>query len=89
MSANVSIEVDKDTADALQARAAELGMTVPQLIAELAALDGAARDADADEIAELDRRYARATEGSRVPHERVVQWLRTWGTPGFQRWPGQ
>ena len=89
MSANVSIEVDKDTADALQARAAELGMTVPQLIAELAALDGAARDADADEIAELDRRYARATEGSRVPHERVVQWLRTWGTPAFRRWPGQ
>jgi predicted transcriptional regulator len=89
MSINVSIEVDKHTADALQMRATELGMTVPQLIAELVALDGAPRAADADELAELDRRYARATEGSRVPHERVVQWLRTWGTPGFRPWPGQ
>ncbi len=89
MSINVSIEVDKHTADVLQMRAAELGVTVPQLIAELATLDSAPREADADEIAELDRRYARATEGSRVPHERVVRWLRTWGTPRFRQWPGQ
>ena len=89
MSINVSIEVDKHTADVLQMRAAELGVTVPQLIAELATLDSAPRQADADEIAELDRRYARATEGSPVPHERVVQWLRTWGTPRFRQWPGQ
>ena len=89
MSANVSIEVDKQTADVLKVRAAELGVTVPQLIAELATLDSDARAVDADEIAELDRRFARASEGSRVPHERVVQWLRTWGTPGFRRWSGQ
>ena len=89
MSANVSIEVDKHTADVLQARATELGVTVPQLIAELAALDGASREADADEVAELDRQSATAAEGSRVPHDRVVQWLRTWGTPGFRPWPGQ
>ena len=89
MSASVSIEVDQHTADVLQTRAAELGVTVPQLIAELAALDGAPREADADEIAELDRRSATAAEGSRVPHDRVVQWLRTWGTRGFRPWPGQ
>ncbi len=89
MSANVSIEVDKQTADVLKVRAAELGVTVPQLIAELATLDSDARAVDADEIAELDRRFARASEGSPVPHERVVQWLRTWGTPGFRRWSGQ
>jgi len=89
MSINVSIEVDKHTADVLQMRAAELGVTVPQLIAELATLDSAPREAEPDEIAELDRRYARAPEGSRVPHERVVQWLRTWGTPRFRRWPDQ
>jgi predicted transcriptional regulator len=89
MSANVSIEVDRQTADVLKVRAAELGVTVPQLIAELATLDSDARAADADEIAELDRRFARASEGSRVPHERVVQWLRTWGTPGFKRWQGR
>ena len=89
MSLIVSIDIDKHTADVLQMRAAELGVTVPELIAELAALDSTPRDADADEIAELDRRAARATTGSRVPHERVVQWLRTWGTPGFRQWPGQ
>lgn len=43
MNANVSIEVDKRTADVLQMRATELGVTVPQLIAELAALDSAPR----------------------------------------------
>ena len=89
MSTNVNIEVDKQTADMLQIRAAELGVTVPQLLAELATLDSAPRNADAEEIAELDRRHARATVGSRVPHQRVVQWLRTWGTPGFRQWPGQ
>jgi predicted transcriptional regulator len=87
MSANVTIEVDKHTADVLQTRAAELGVTVSQLIAELAALDGTSREAETHEVAELDRRSARASEGSRVPHDRVVQWLRTWGTPGFRPWP--
>ena len=64
-------------------------MTVQQLVAELAALDSAARDADANEIEELDRRYARATGSERVPHECVVEWLRTWGTSEFRPWPGR
>ena len=41
MNGKVSIEVDRHTADMLEMRAAELGVTVPQLIAELAELDGA------------------------------------------------
>ncbi len=89
MGANVSIDIDQHTADVLEVRAAELGVTVPQLIAELAALDSTPRDADAEEIAELDRRAVIATLGSRVPQERVVQWLRTWGTSSFRPWPGQ
>ena len=89
MGPNVSIDIDRRTADVLELRAAELGVTVPQLIAELAALDGTPRDADADEIAELDRRAASATPDSRVPQERVVQWLRTWGTSSFRPWPDQ
>lgn len=88
MNTHVNIEVDKRTAEVLESRAAELGVTVPQLIAELAALDGAPRDADLEETAELDRRYANASDGARVPHDRVVQWLRTWGTPRFRQWPG-
>ena len=89
MSAHVTIEVDKHTADVLQIRAAELGISVQQLIAELATLDSDPRPAGDEEIEELDRRYARAADGSRVPHDRVVQWLRTWGTPRFRQWPGQ
>ena len=89
MAANVSIDIDQHTADVLELRAAELGVTVPQLIAELAALDSAPREVDADEIPELDRRAAAAAPGSRVPQERVVQWLRTWGTPGFRPWQDQ
>lgn len=89
MDATVRIEVDQHTADMLQSRATELGVTVQQLVAELAALDSGAREADASEIAELDRRYARATKSECVPHERVVQWLRTWGTSEFRPWPGR
>ena len=89
MSTNVSIEVDKHTADVLQMRAAELGVTVPQLVAEVATLDSEPRDAAAAEIAELDRRAARAAEGGRVSHDRVVHWLRTWGTIQLRPWRDQ
>ena len=89
MAASVSIDIDQHTANVLEVRAAELGVTVPQLIAELAALDSTPRDADASEIAELDRRAAAAAPGLRVPQERVVPWLRTWGTSEFRPWPGQ
>jgi hypothetical protein len=87
MSANVSIKVDKDTADVLQTRATELGVTVPQLVAELVALDSQPRDADPAEIVELDRRAGRAAQDRRVAHERVVRWLRTWGATSFRPWP--
>ena len=58
----------------------------PQLLAELAALDGNSRDAEFDELTELDRRAARATDGVRVPHDCLVHWLRTWGTAQFRPW---
>ena len=90
MSTNVQIEVDEQTADVLQARAAELGVTVSELLAELATLESEPVAADADSIAELDRRSQKVEGGERtVPHERVVRWLRTWGAPHFQPWPRQ
>ena len=70
--------------------AAELGVTVPELVAELAALDTDPILVDSDEIAELDRRWKKIEEGkSTVLHERVVRWLRTWGTPRFRPWRAQ
>ncbi|OFW20630.1 MAG: hypothetical protein A3G21_22180 [Acidobacteria bacterium RIFCSPLOWO2_12_FULL_66_21] len=87
MSTNVKIEVDERTADVLQARAAELGVTVSDLIAELATLDSEPIVVESEEIAELDRRWKKIEAGqSTVPHEHVVRWLRTWGTPLFRPW---
>ena len=90
MSTNVKIEVDERTADVLQARAAKRGVTVSELIAELATLDSDPIVVESDEIAELDRRW-RTIEGGAptVPHERVVRWLRTWGTLRFRPWQDQ
>jgi len=90
MSTNIKIEVDQRTAGVLQARAAELGVTVSELVAELATLDSDPIVVEPDEIAELDRRWKRVEAGeSTIPHERVVRWLRTWGTPQFRRWRDQ
>jgi len=90
MSTNVKMEIDEQTADVLHARAAELGVTVSELVAELATLDSEPIAVDSDEIAELDRRWKKIEAGQpTVPHERVVRWLRTWGTPRFRRWQDQ
>jgi predicted transcriptional regulator len=87
MSTNVKIEVDERTANVLQARAAELGVTVSELIAELATLDSEPVVVESEEIAELDRRWKKIEAGqATVPHERVVGWLRTWGTPRYRPW---
>ena len=89
MRANVQIEVDERTAGVLQTRAAELGVSVSELVAELAMLESEPIAIDPDDVAELDRRW-KAVEGARtVRHDRVVRWLRTWGTDRFRPWPGQ
>jgi predicted transcriptional regulator len=81
-----TIEVDKATADRLKARAAELGISVEELLATLVSETGVVR-VDTDETAELDRRWARVEAGARtVRHEEVVRWLETWGTPEFKPW---
>ena len=90
MSTNIKIEVDERTANVLQARAAELGVTVPELLAELATLDSDPVVVESDQIAELDRRWKKIEGGApTIPHERVVRWLRTWGSPGFRPWHAQ
>ena len=75
-----SIEVDSATATALKTRAAERGVSVSQLVAELVPLA-----IDDEAIAELDRRWAAIEAGrATVPHAEVERWLRTWGTPEFR-----
>jgi predicted transcriptional regulator len=85
-----TIEVDEPTATALQERADERGLTVADLLAEFAGAERAPLDIDDDQIAELDRRWLAVQAGSAtVPHDRVVRWLETWGTPAFKPWRDQ
>ncbi len=87
MSTKVKIEIDEHTADVLQARAAVLGVTVSELVAALATLESEPITIPPDEIAELDRRWEKIQAGgSTAPQERVVRWLRTWGTPRYRPW---
>jgi len=75
-----SIEVDGATAAALIERAAERGVSVSELVAELVPLA-----IDDETIAELDRRWKAIERGEpTVPHDDVEKWLRTWGAPEFR-----
>jgi predicted transcriptional regulator len=82
-----TIEIDDGTATALKRRAAERGVTVPELVAELATLAVSPVEADVDEMLELDRRWqAFEAQDSVASNDDVVRWLQTWGTPAFRSW---
>jgi predicted transcriptional regulator len=95
------IEVDEETAALLEARAGARGMTVSELVADIARnLEALQVDLaelrdngegpvaiSADEIAELDRRWAAIEAGEpTVSNDDVMRWLHTWGTPAFKPW---
>ena len=82
-----TIEIDDSTALVLEQRAAERGVTVPELVAELATIAVSPVEASVEEIAELDRRWAALeAQGSVTSNDEVVRWLQTWGTPAFRSW---
>jgi predicted transcriptional regulator len=82
-----TIEIDDSTALVLERRAAERGVTVPELVAELAMMAVSPVAASHDEIAELDRRWkAFEAQDGITSNDEVVQWLQTWGTPAFRSW---
>ena len=81
------IEVDQATAAALEKRAAESGVTVSELLAGLVARHREPVEVSPAELSELDRQWAAIKAGEpTVPHDRVVRWLDTWGTPDFRPW---
>jgi len=87
MNIKLTVEMDEKAARALEKRAAERGLSVGELIAELA---GDARTSNGEEVAELDRRWAAIERGeATVAHDKVVRWLENWGTPSFRPWPEQ
>lgn len=88
------IEVDVETADLLEARAAALGMTVPALVAELAGnesmlppdladmrarADGPWSPEALDEDARRLAEFERTRMG--VPWDEVKAWMESWGKP--------
>ena len=82
-----TIEVDEATAETLLTRAAERGMTVPELVAELAGLENEPIDIEQNQLEELDRRWRMVEDGrGTITNDEVVRWLRTWGTPAFHPW---
>lgn len=82
------IEVDEKTAELLEERAAACGISVSQLLSEIANSDQPSNEAEA--LAELERRSNAANaSGATVPHDKVVRWLQTWGTPDFKPWRDQ
>jgi predicted transcriptional regulator len=82
-----TIEIDDSTALVLERRAAERGVTVPELVAELATIVDSPVAVNVEEIAELDRRWtAVEAQDSVASNDEVVRWLQTWGTPAFRSW---
>ena len=88
------IEVDEQTAALLEARAGARGMTVSELLADiacnlealpadLAEMRGKGEGPWSPETLEHDERrlaeFERTREG--VPWEEVKSWMRSWGTP--------
>jgi predicted transcriptional regulator len=90
MTATRTIEIDTTTADELEARAASRGVSVGQMVADLVALDSSVA-VETDELAELEMQWVAIESGTipTVPHEKVVRWLETWGTPAFKPWRDQ
>jgi hypothetical protein len=82
------IEIDKATARGLERRAAEIGISVAAVVSELVLLDQQPTHVSAAELADLDRRWASVKAGeATVPHEKVADWLKTWGEPDSKPWP--
>jgi predicted transcriptional regulator len=85
-----TIEVDDTTANALETRASQVGLSVAESLAAMVAADGVRRELPSADITALDQQWAAIKAGApTVPHEDVVRWLDTWGTPGFRLWKGQ
>lgn len=85
MARTQTIEVDEATARRLEAQARKLGLSVPELVAEMTTLEPV--EVSGDVIAELDAQVAAIRAGApTVAHDEVERWLKTWGTPQFKPW---
>ena len=85
-----TIELDDRTAALLETRDASRGVSVGEMIAELVSFAEPDAAVTGGELAELERQWEAIEAGEpTVPHEKVVRWLGTWGTPDFKPWHEQ
>ena len=90
MAKTETVELDETTATTLKKRAAAEGLSVPELIASMTALQSRPVVLSSDDLAALDQQWAEVKAGAAtVPHEQVARWLETWGTPAFRPWREQ
>src|SRR5262245_56063928 len=87
------IEIEAETADALEAQAAARGISISELLADLVASDqlppgleemrAAGRGPWAPEILAEDARRLAAFQNTRegVPWNEIKAWMQSWGTP--------
>ena len=76
------IEVDEATAGALEDAALARGVSISEVVADLVSSD---LESAEQALAELDRRWkASQGESATAPHEAVVEWLKSWGTPEYR-----
>jgi len=82
-----TIEIDEQTAELLEARAAARGLSIGEVIAELVAFIDSGTSVEPGELAELEQQWKAIEAGEpTVPHEKVARWLETWGTSDFKSW---
>jgi predicted transcriptional regulator len=75
------IEVEVSTAEVLEARAAEQGVTVSEVVAEIVAVMDFSADIEWPDAAEdLRRYYEFKRTGEAVPLNEVKAWVESWGS---------
>jgi hypothetical protein len=85
--ANRTIELDEATASALEARAAEQGLSVGELVAKLLAIQEKLAGLSPEEFVSLDNRWAAIKGGEPTESpEKVTRWLQAWGSSDFKPW---
>jgi len=87
IAAKRTIEADDATAAALESRAAEEGLSVSELLADLVALQRTPAKLLLDDPPGFDRQWAAIKAGEpTVPDADVARWLDAWGTPAYRPW---
>ena len=85
MTETLSVRIDSETKKRLDVLAKQTKRSKSFLAAEAIA---AYVDLEQYQIGEIHAGIAELDAGHEVSHEKVLEWLKTWGTPGETKAPG-